>query len=68
MGQEKKVVFMFQPSFYVGSGIRDEKMSGSGIKNVRIRIRDGKMSGSGIKHPGSATLGTRYRALLGTYA
>jgi hypothetical protein len=44
----KNVVFIFNPSFYVESG----------MKNVRIRIRDKKMfgSGSGIKHLVSATI------------
>jgi hypothetical protein len=50
--KKKKVIFIFHPYFYFGSG----------MKNVRIRIRDGKIfgSGTGIKHTGSATL---YRSL-----
>jgi hypothetical protein len=41
-GERKKVVFNFRPSFYVGSGIRDETKFGSGS-----RIRDGKYSDPG---------------------
>jgi hypothetical protein len=47
------IIFILNPSFYVGSRIRYEKMFGSGI-------RDGKFSdpdpGFGIKHPVSAAL------------
>jgi hypothetical protein len=49
---------IFNPSFYVGSGmrngriwIRDGKMLESGMKNVQIRIRDGKI-GTRIRDPG----------------
>jgi hypothetical protein len=46
-----KLVFTFYPSFYKGSGIRDENCldPGYGRKNMLG-------SGSGIKHPRSATL------------
>jgi hypothetical protein len=41
------------PIFYVGSGIRDEKMFGFGMKNGWIRIRDNP---SRIRNTGSLYL------------
>jgi hypothetical protein len=51
---------MFHPSFYVGSGIRDEKMFGSASG-----IRTGKMFGSEIRHPESGKLPPGIRKTTG---
>jgi hypothetical protein len=60
MKKLKKGRFYFHPSFYVGSGIWDEKCSDT--------LWDEKMFGSVIKHPGSATLSTclLFRTVQGT--
>jgi hypothetical protein len=48
--QEKKEIF--HSTFHVGTGIRDEKMFGSGSRIKKLSV---PAPLSGIKHPGSDT-------------